>query len=222
MIRSAVLAAVFSTVVAMPAAAQARYEVSGLGGFTFSEGVNGNAVTTPSGTFTGVNVKNGGSFGFSFAVMTGNGGEVGFQWTRQLSTLGLRGVPSIDLGDMNLDNYHVYFAYNTMPEAKAHPYISIGFGATDYGAVSYTNIAGQAAEINGPVKFSFKAGVGIKTWASDAVGFRASIDWTPTYITSTDEGWWCDPYWGCYLTADSKYSHQLMMSGGVVFRFGGK
>ncbi len=206
--------------VAAPAGAQARFELSGLGGFTFSEGISGDPITTPNGTFTGIQVKNGGSFGFSFAVMTENGGEVGFQWRRELSTLGVRGIPSFDIGDMNLDNYHVYFAINTMREAKVHPYISIGFGATDYGAVGYSTANGSG-EINGPVKFSFKAGVGIKTWANESVGFRAGINWTPTYITSKDAGWWCDPVWGCYMTSESKYSHQLEMSGGIVFRFGG-
>jgi hypothetical protein len=163
MIRSTLIAGVLTVAVAAPAGAQARFELSGLGGFTFSEGISGNQITTPNGTFTGIQVKNGGSFGFSFAVMTENGGEVGFQWSRQMSTLGVRGIPSFDIGDMNLDNYHVYFAINTMREAKVHPYISIGFGATDYGAVSYSTANGSG-EINGPVKFSFKAGVGIKTW----------------------------------------------------------
>jgi hypothetical protein len=46
--------------------------------------------------------------------------------------------------------------------------------------------------------------------------------YTPTYISSTAEGWWCDPYWGCYLVGDHKYSNQFQIRGGFTFRFGGQ
>jgi hypothetical protein len=43
--------------------------------------------------------------------------------------------------------------------------------------------------------------------------------WTPTYIKSDAEGWWCDPYWGCYVVGDAQYSNQFELSGGIVLRF---
>ena len=62
---------------------------------------------------------------------------------------------------------------------------------------------------------------GIKSWLTESLAFRTAINWTPTHISSEDGGWWCDPYWGCYLATESKHSNQLELSGGIVFRLGG-
>ena len=51
------------------------------------------------------------------------------------------------------------------------------------------------------------------------MGIRAGLQWTPTYIKSDSEGWWCDPYWGCYTVADAKYANQFQFNGGVTIRF---
>jgi hypothetical protein len=229
MIRRALILASLVVAVAAQAQAQtsgsaqtqARFEVSALGGYTFSTGVSGDPYVTPSGTFTGISVASGPSFGASFGVLTASGGEAGFEWGRQLSTLGVKGLPSFDIGDMNVDQYHAYFAYNALAGAKTRPYISIGIGATHYNAVPYS-AGSQSGEIPGATRFSFKLGLGFKSWTSEGVGFRAGIQWTPTFIASQDVGWWCDPYWGCYTFSQAKISHQFEMSGGVVFRFGGQ
>ncbi|MET0213234.1 MAG: hypothetical protein ABW292_09540 [Vicinamibacterales bacterium] len=39
------------------------------------------------------------------------------------------------------------------------------------------------------------------------------------YIKSDAAGWWCDPYWGCYLVGDPQYSNQFGFTGGVTIRF---
>jgi hypothetical protein len=219
MVRSALIAGILAIVVAVPARAQSRFEVGVTGGWIFSEGVNGDPIVTPNETFTGINVKSGPSIGVSFAVLSQNGGEIGFQWGRQLSKLGVKGVPSFDLGDLNIDQYHATFAYNAMQGAKVRPYLSVGFGATNYGSVTYSTL-NQAGEINGSLRFSMKIGVGLKSWGNDAVGFRASMNWTPTAIGSHDTGWWCDPFYGCFVTTQSTWSNQVEFGGGVVFRFG--
>lgn len=51
------------------------------------------------------------------------------------------------------------------------------------------------------------------------VGARVGVLWTPTYIKSDAAGWWCDPFWGCYLVGNAQYSHQFDISGGITFRF---
>jgi hypothetical protein len=43
--------------------------------------------------------------------------------------------------------------------------------------------------------------------------------WTPTYIKTDAAGWWCDPFWGCYLVGNAQYSNQFTFEGGVTFRF---
>lgn len=223
MIRSALIAGVLAIVVAVPARAQSKskFELGVTGGFTFSEGVSGDPVVLPGGTFTGVTIDSGPSLGLSFVVLRPDGGEIGFQWGRQISKLGVRGVPSVEIGDLNIDHYHGTFGYNFMPLAKWRPYMSIGMGATNYSSISYS-IPNQAGEIDSSLKFSFKLGMGIKSWGSDAVGFRAGVNWTPTAIRSKDTGWFCDALSGCLVLTESTFSNQFELAGGVVFRFGGE
>jgi hypothetical protein len=45
------------------------------------------------------------------------------------------------------------------------------------------------------------------------------LAWTPTYIKSDAEGWWCDPYWGCYTVGSAQYSNQFQLAGGITLRF---
>jgi hypothetical protein len=206
---------------ATPAYAQLKYEVSFLGGYTFAEGITGDAQITPSGTFNAIDVKSGGAFNLSFGVVAGNGAEVGFMWSRQMSELSLSGLDTRTLGDMNIDSYHGYFGYNWRPDSNVRPYFLFGLGATDYGSVAFTKANGDPAAISGPVRFSALIGAGVKTWVNDNFGFKLGAVYTPTYITSDAEGWWCDPYWGCYLVGDHKYSNQFQLQGGVTFRFGG-
>jgi hypothetical protein len=138
-----------------------------------------------------------------------------------MSELSLSGLDNRVLGDMNIDSYHGYFAYNFLPDSKIRPYVQIGFGATDYGSVPYSGPI-QSGTIQGPVRFSTTWSGGVKAWMNDHFGFRAAFVYTPTYISTEAAGWWCDPYWGCYLVGDNKYSNQFQINGGVVFSFGGK
>jgi len=221
MVRNALTAVTLALIVAAPAHAQSKkFELNVTGGWIFSEGASGDTFVTPIGTFNGISVKSGPSIGLSFAVLTEGGGEVGFQWGRQMSKLTVEGVPTYELGDMNIDNYHAMFGYNTMPGAKVRPYVTIGLGATDYRPVTYS-LPGRSGEINGSVRFSFKLGLGVKSWGNDAIGWTAVMNWTPTGVSSEDSGWWCDPFFGCYVTTNFKFSNQFELAGGVVFRFGG-
>jgi hypothetical protein len=208
--------------VAAPASAQVKFEASFLFGYTFAEGVSGDPRLVPGvGTFNSIDIKSGGSVGVSFGVVASNGGEVGFTWSHQSSQLSVSGPsPTLDFGKMSIDSYHGYIGYNFMYDQKMNPYIQIGFGATDYGSVPYT--LGQGGTINGPSRFSANISAGVKFFVNDHLGFRAGMVYTPTYLSTTAEGWWCDPYWGCYLTGDNKYSNQFQLRGGVTFRFGGQ
>jgi hypothetical protein len=62
-------------------------------------------------------------------------------------------------------------------------------------------------------------GAGVKFYATPNVGVRFGLQWTPTYIKSNAVGWWCDPFWGCYLAGSPEYNHQFDLSGGLTFRF---
>ena len=105
------------------------------------------------------------------------------------------------------------------PDAPVRPYLMIGFGATNYGSVDFTRGNGVAASTGSETQFSTTWGAGVKLFGSGNVGGRVGLQWTPTYIKTDSEGWWCDPYWGCYVVGDAQYSNQFQLQGGITFRF---
>jgi opacity protein-like surface antigen len=205
-----------------PAWAQTpKVEVTGLIGYTLSDGVSGDPYKAGNGqTYDQVDPKDSMHFGFSVGFFLSPSAEVGFLWRRQPTTLQISGTAVTDLADTNIDGYHGYGAYYFGdPENKVHPYIMGGLGMTHYGGISFTKTSGQTSTISGNSQFSTTWGAGVKVNASPNVGMKFGMQWTPTYIKSDAEGWWCDPWWGCYVVGDAQYSNQLEFVGGISFRF---
>jgi len=94
MFRHVVLAAALLVAVgARPAHAQAKVEAGVNFGWTFSDGVSGNAVTVPGvGVFDRVDPKDSGSLGFHVGVLVTENAEVGFLYSHQFSNLVLGGT----------------------------------------------------------------------------------------------------------------------------------
>jgi hypothetical protein len=208
-----------------PAAAQ-RVEISGIFGWSLSDGVTFEDVLAQDGNlYNEVDLKDSFSWGFSVGVLTSEQVEVGFLFNQQMSELqvkgaGLGGAAEVVVGDINVNNYHGYVAFNFLDQdATVQPNNMIGFGATNYPSVPFTTSTGLSLQTLGVTQFSTTWGAGIKAFPSPNVGVRAGIQWTPTYIKSDAEGWWCDPWWGCYVVGDAQYSNQLQFNGGVVVRF---
>jgi hypothetical protein len=211
-----------TVVMASPALAQdKRAEVSVLFGWTFADGVDGQAVPTERGIFDRLDPKDSFKWGLSVGFLTTENAEVGFMFGQQMTTLQAGGTSTVDVGDMSISTYHGYFGYNFGDsDAKVRPYALIGLGATNYGGVDYTRLNGQPGTIGSETQFSTIWGAGVKFFASPSVGARFGIQWTPTYIKSDPGGTWCDPYWGgCYVVGDPQYSNQWDISGGITFRF---
>ena len=121
---------------------------------------------------------------------------------------------------MNVDNYHGIFTYDFgNADAKARPFILGGIGATHFNGVTFTALNGAQGSIGGVTKFSGTLGGGFKFLATPKVGFQLLANWTPTYIKSDSEGWWCDPFFGCYVVGNAQYANQFEMGGGVLFKF---
>jgi hypothetical protein len=59
----------------------------------------------------------------------------------------------------------------------------------------------------------------VKFFPNPSFGVRFGAQWTPTYIKTDPGGYWCDPWFGCYVVGEAQYSSQWDLSGGVVFRF---
>ena len=213
--------ALATVVMASPALAQEkRAEVSVLLGWTFSDGVDGQALVTPSGVFDRIDPKDSFKWGLGVGFLTTENAEVGFLFGQQMSTLQAGGTTTVDVGDFTVNTYHGYFGYNWGDsDAPVRPYALIGLGATNYSGVEYTRANGQPGEIGSETQFSTTWGAGVKFFPSPSVGARFGMHWTPTYIKSDAAGYWCDPYWGCYMVGDAQYSNQWDISGGITFRF---
>jgi hypothetical protein len=201
-------------------AQDSRVEVSGTAGWTFSDGVTGSAVVVPGvGTFDSIDPKDAFSWGLRLGFMASENMEIGFLYNQQSTELDIGGTTTVKLGDESIHNYHGYFAYNFGDEhAKTRPYFLIGLGATQYGTIN-ANAGGVQRDISGETRFSGTGAVGVKVFPGPKVGLRLEGRWTPTYIKSDATGWWCDPYWGCYLTGNAQYSNQFELSGGLILRF---
>jgi opacity protein-like surface antigen len=202
-------------------AQDARVEVGGTAGWTFSDGVGGaNAVVVPGvGTFTRIDPKDAFSWGLRVGYMVNENMEVGGLFNQQSTSLEVSGTQTVKVGDEKLYNYHGYFAYNLGDsDAKVRPYVLGGLGATQFGAVT-ANVGGQQRDIGGNTKFSTTWALGVKVYPGKSVGLRLEARWTPTYIKSDAAGYWCDPYWGCYVVGNAQYANQFELSGGINFRF---
>ena len=208
-------------VAAAPVQAQdTRVEIGGGAGWTLSDGVTFDGVIAGDGNvYNSIEPKDSFSYNLHLGYFVNPALEVGFLFSQQKSTLTVGGTSEREIGDMNVDNYHGFIAYHFGDEdAKARPYFLGGAGATHYGKVPFS-VGNFAGETGGETQFSTTWGLGVKLYPSPKVGLNLLARWTPTYIKSDAEGWWCDPYWGCYVVGDAKYANQFDLTGGVTFRF---
>jgi hypothetical protein len=224
MLRHAAVAAALVVAVGVgPAFAQSspKVEVGVNFGWTFSDGVSGQAVTAGDGqVYNRLDPKDSGSLGFTVGVLASENAEVGFMYSHQYSNLVAGGTKDRELGSLGINSYHGYFQYNFAPhDSQMIPFIYGGLGATNFSSVSTTTAAGTARTLPGETQFSTTWGGGVKFFPNPKVGVRIAGSWTPTYIKSDATGWWCDPYWGCYLVGSAQYANQLTFSGGVILRF---
>jgi len=188
-----------------------RVEISGTAGWTFSDGVNvGGLDDSP----IRVDPKDAFSWGARLGFNLTPNVEIGGLFNLQSTDLEASGVVNLSV-PQKIYNYHGYLAYNFGDsDAKARPYILGGLGATQYGSLQ-----GTTREFGGDTQFSTTWAAGVKIFPSPNFGIRLEARWTPTYIKSDPEGYWCDPYWGCYTVADAEYANQYELSGGIILRF---
>jgi len=197
-----------------------RIEIGGRVGWTFSDGVSGDRVEGEDGNlYNRIDPQDSLSYGAQVGFFVTPNFEVGFLWDRQDTKLEVSGTRTVEIGDLTVSNYHGYFAYNLGDaDAPVRPYVLGGLGATSYGDLSFTAL-GQERQIQGKSKFSTTWGLGLKLYPSQNLGLNLAARWTPTYVKTDAAGWWCDPWWGCYVVGDSQYSNQFELSGGLNLRF---
>lgn len=212
--------AVIGLAASAASAQEPRVELSATAGWTFSDGVSGDPVVAGDGNvYNRLDPKDAFSWSASLGFNVTPNVEAGFLFGHQLSELELGGTATRTVGDLSVLNYHGYLAYNFgESDAKVRPFVLGGIGATHYGAVGYS-VAGRQGETEGQTKFSTTWAAGVKVFPNPRFGLKLQARWTPTYIKSDAAGWWCDPFWGCYVVGDAQYSNQFELGGGITLRF---
>jgi outer membrane protein W len=198
-----------------------KAEIGVVGGWTFSDGVSGNAVKAGNGKiYDHIDPKDSFSFGLDVGFFVNENLQVGGLFSQQMSKMVLGGTDTLELGDWSVQNYHGTFTYNFGESAaKARPYVFGGLGATHFSTVDFKTAAGASLSTGGETQFSSTWGAGVKIYPGKNAGLKLGVRWTPTYIKSDAAGWWCDPYWGCYMVGNAQFSNQFEFSGGLTFRF---
>ncbi len=217
--RVAVLSAAL-WLIAASAEAQ-RAEVSISAGYTGSEGISVDDRVLVGEIYNRVEVNSGGSITATVGAYVSPSWMIEFLYGRQFSKLFAEGpVSRIDISDLSVDNYHGNVVYHVGdPESRVRPFVFFGLGATHYsfGELQLPNGAGLAIE--GNTQFSTTWGAGVKLYLAPAVGAKFMARWTPTYIKSDAAGYWCDPFYGCWVVPDVDYANQLDVSAGLTFKF---
>jgi hypothetical protein len=214
MIRKTILAAALVALAASPALAQdPRVELSGTAGWTFSDGVNVTAIDDSPIT---IGPKDAFSWGARLGFMVTPNVEIGGLFNLQSTDLEVEGFGLTGSVSQKVYNYHGYLAYNFGDaDASVRAYLLGGLGATQYGSLDTA-----AGNIGGDTQFSSTWAAGLKIFpGAGNFGIRLEGRWTPTYIKTDPEGYWCDPYWGCYTVGEAEYSNQFELSGGITIRF---
>jgi hypothetical protein len=222
MFRKVLASAVLALTASSTAWAQApRIEVGALFGYTLADGVSGQPVKAGDGkTYDRVDPKDSMNVGLSFGVFLVPSLQIGFLWRHQPTTIEVSGPTAVTaLANSKIDGYHGYGAfYFGDPDGKARIYVMGGLGMTDYGGFTFQTSTGTRT-VSGNARMSSTWGAGIKLYPSPKAGVQLGFQWTPTYIKSDATGWWCDPWFGCYIVGDAQYSNQFEFVGGLTFRF---
>ena len=221
MLKKMVWIAPLALLLAVPVQAQdPRIEIQGWGAYTFSDGVSGDAREGSDGNvYNRVDPANSGGYGLSVGFVLTEQAEVGFLWSRQDTILEAKGNAVSEVADMNIDNYHGFVAYNFGDvDDTVRPYVLGGLGVTRYSDIRVTGLE-EIRSIPSESRFSTTWGLGVKLYPSDNFGVFGGVRWTPTYIKSDASGWWCDPWWGCWVVGNAQYSNQWEFSGGINLRF---
>jgi opacity protein-like surface antigen len=151
------------------------------------------------------------SYGVTLGFMTSDVTQLELLWSHQETDLEIRPIigPVSTLG-LNVDQYHIGGLY--LPDTgsdQVSPFVSFSLGFTVF----------DPAGLGSNDKFSFSLGGGVKYFLGERMGLRLQLRWSPTYVNSTSEGIFCDPFGFCYEIQDAHYVNQVEASAGLIIKF---
>jgi opacity protein-like surface antigen len=209
----AILLLAFATLLFLPSpsAFAQNVEITGYGGGQLNGGIDFSTTL-----FRRIEVENGGSYGAILGYLLGEHYGVEFQWHHNSADTKLEplaGGSSARLFSLNQNQYMGNFLFHLTPkEHHLRPFVFFGLGAN--------NLDADRHGVQGTTKFAWALGAGAKYNIGKHFGLRGQVRWAPTYINSTNSGYWCDPFWGgCWVSSDAHYLHEGDIMGGFTLRF---
>ena len=133
-LRTLAMTALMAGVAAPVAAQMPRAELSGIVGWNWSDGVEGDGVLAGDGNiYNEIGPADSFAWGLDLGFNVSENVQVGFLFGQQMSTVEISGTAEREIGDFNVNTYHGYVAFNlTPPDAPVRPYFMLGLGATQY------------------------------------------------------------------------------------------
>jgi outer membrane protein W len=228
--RRASLLCVFLAMFSVAAFAQdEKVEVGGSVGYTATSGFTIDPVLIGNTTINKIGVDSGFAFNIQGDYLFGENSAFGFMFARQKSALSYRGATlggtsgTTKVADLDVWNYQFPFTYNFLDsDAKVRPFLFVGLGWTQFSPGTVNPSVGRPGagtrDLQTQNQFSMSLGGGVKFFVTPKFGFKGTARWTPTYITSQADGYWCNFYY-CAVVGDLKYVNQGEFTGGAFVRF---
>jgi opacity protein-like surface antigen len=188
-----------------------NFEITAHGG-----GITNGGVDLSTTQFDRIDVDNGAVYGASVGYLFGEHSGVEFQWNHthsKVSAERISGGINPALFSLNQNQYMGDYLFHFSPrDKKLRPFLLIGLGAN--------HLVPSRPGVSGVTKFAWAIGGGAKYNIAKHFGLRADLKYSPTYLTTTHEGFWCDPFWGgCWSVGDNHYLNSFHYTGGITFRF---
>jgi opacity protein-like surface antigen len=206
-----ILLSVLSFFVFLPSALAQNFEITGHVGRQFNGGLD-----LSTSLFQRIEVDNSTNYGVTAGYLFGDFYGLEFQWNHTRADTFAEpqgGGSDIKIFKLNQNQYMGNFVFHFAgQESRLRPFAFIGLGASDLS----TNRSG----VSGVTRFAFALGGGAKYNISKHLGLRGQAKWSPTYLTTTNEGYWCDPFWGgCWVVGNDHFLNAFDLSGGITLRF---
>src|SRR5215467_176985 len=197
--------------VILPSAFAQNFEISGHIGRQFNGGVD-----LSTAFFDRLDVSDSMNYGATAGYLFGGYYGAEFQWNHtraDASGQPFNGGSDVKLFKLNQNQYMGNFLLHFKDQqSKLRPFVFIGLGASSLS----TNRPG----VSGATRFAVAFGGGAKYNLSRHFGLRGQAKYSPTYLTTTNGGYWCDPFWGgCWVVGNDHYLHEFDLSGGITLRF---